>query len=133
LWNKILVKKRGGASGGPAVEWEIHFDAGFQAWFDGQGQGVQDAILAHLVLLAERGPQLGRPYVDTVEGSRFPNMKELRVQSKGDPLRCLFAFDPDRAAILLVGGSKRGDKRWYRANVPVADARFQPHLDSRGG
>jgi hypothetical protein len=56
-------------------------------------------------------------------------MKELRVQFRGEPWRILFAFDPDRAAILLVGGNKRGDKRWYKKHLPIADARFRRHLE----
>ena len=60
---------------------------------------------------------------------RFTNMKELRVQFKGEPWRILFAFDPDRAAILLVGGNKRGDKRWYKKHLPIADERFRRHLE----
>jgi hypothetical protein len=79
--------------------------------------------------LEEEGPQLGRPYVDTVAESIFPNMKELRVQHKGDPWRILFAFDFERAAILLVGGNKRGNKRWYKEYIAIADRRFQEHLD----
>jgi hypothetical protein len=66
--------------------------------------------------------------VDTVKGSRFTNMKELRVQVGGDPWRILFAFDPQRSAILLVGGNKRGDKRWYKTFIPIADERFERHL-----
>jgi hypothetical protein len=64
-----------------------------------------------------------------VEGSEFTNMKELRVQFRGDPWRILFAFDPRRAAILLVGGCKRGDKRWYKRQIPIADERFRRHLE----
>ena len=111
------------------MEWDVEFDDGFAAWFDGLDETLQDEILAHIVLLRERGPNLGRPYVDTVEGSKFTNMKELRVQFRGDPWRILFAFDPRRAAILLVGGCKRGDKRWYNKHIPIADERFRQHLD----
>ena len=113
--------------------WRVGFVREFQDWFDDQTPGVQDAILALLIVLRERGPQLGRPYVDTVYGSVFSNMKELRVQHQGDPYRCLFAFDPDRAAILLVGGNKRGNKRWYQVNVPLADGRFRAYLESVEG
>ena len=88
-----------------------------------------DEILAHVALLRERGPQLGRPYVDTVEGSAFSNMKELRVQFRGEPWRILFAFDPARSAILLVGGSQRGDKRWYKKHLIIPDDRFRRHLE----
>jgi hypothetical protein len=74
----------------------------------------------------------GRPYVDTVEDSAFTNMKELRAQFRGDPWRILFAFDRTRTAILLVGGNKRGDKRWYKKHLPIADERFKQHLRRLG-
>jgi hypothetical protein len=117
------------------MEWEILFDEAFAEWLDGLADDVRVAILAHVILLRERGPQLGRPYVDTVEGSAFPNMKEMRVQHRGAPWRILFAFDPNRAAVLLVGGDKRGDKRWYKRFMPIADERYRRHLErleSRG-
>ena len=82
-----------------------------------------------LSILAEQGPSLGRPRVDTLEGSAFKNMKELRIQYGGEPWRILFAFDPTRQAILLVGGNKTGNKRWYRENILIADARYQRHLE----
>jgi hypothetical protein len=110
------------------MEWDVQFDEAFAAWFEGLTEALQDEILAHVHLLQARGPQLGRPYVDTLEGSEFTNMKELRVQFRGDPWRILFAFDPNRAAILLVGGNKRGDKRWYNKNLPIAEERFRRHL-----
>jgi hypothetical protein len=108
---------------------EVLLDEGFAEWRNGLAEGVRVAILAHVVLLRERGPQLGRPYVDTVEGSAFAYMKELRVQYQGDPWRILFAFDPNRAAILRIGGNKRGDKRWYKTFIPIADERFRRHLE----
>jgi hypothetical protein len=110
------------------MEWDVQFDEEFAAWLEGLGEALHDEIVAHIVLLQERGPQLGRPYVDTVEDSAFTNMKELRVQFRGDPWRILFAFDPRRTAILLVGGNKRGDKRWYKKHLPIADERFKRHL-----
>ena len=110
------------------MEWDVQFDEAFAVWFAGLAEALQDEILAHVALLRERGPQLGRPYVDTVENSAFTNMKELRVQFRGDPWRILFAFDSPCAAILLVGGNKRGDKRWYKKHLPVADERFKQHL-----
>ncbi len=87
------------------MEWDVLLDDAFAAWLDGLSDDVRNEILAHAALLRERGPQLGRPYADTVEGSAFTNMKELRVQFRGDPWRILFAFDPHRAAILLIGGN----------------------------
>jgi hypothetical protein len=110
------------------MEWDIQLDEDFAAWLAGLEAGLRDEIIAHANLLREHGPQLGRPYVDTLEGSEFPNMKELRVQYRGDPWRILFAFDPRRSAILLVGGNKRGDKRWYKKHLPIAEERFRQHL-----
>jgi hypothetical protein len=76
---------------------------------------------------------LGRPYVDTIKGSAFTNMKELRVQYDGNPYRILFAFDPQRQAVLLIGGNKRGDKRWYEKNIPIAERRFAEYLAETNG
>ena len=110
------------------MDWDVVLDDEFAAWLDELDANVRDAILAHASLLRERGPLLNRPYVDTLEGSAFPNMKELRVQFRGDPWRILFAFDSERAAVLLVGGNKRGDRRWYKTQIPIADERFGRHL-----
>jgi hypothetical protein len=91
---------------------------------------VQDSILVGLGLLKQEGPLLGRPYVDTLKGSQYPNLKELRVQHAGEPWRILFAFDPIRQAIVLVGGNKTGNKRWYEKNMLIAEQRFTEHLES---
>jgi hypothetical protein len=80
-------------------------------------------------VLGEFGPKLGRPRVDTLEGSSFQNMKELRIQYQGEPWRILFAFDPKRQAVLLVGGNKTGNKRWYKENIPIADKRYRKYLE----
>jgi hypothetical protein len=76
------------------------------------------------------GPHLGRPHVDTLQGSRHPNLKELRTQHQGRPLRTLFAFDPRRCAILLIGGDKAGDERFYDRMLPLADRLYDAHLDA---
>jgi hypothetical protein len=110
------------------VEWVVLFDEDFDQWLESQEEGLQDEIWSNIGLLVELGPNLHRPRVDTVKGSAFPNMKELRIQYQGDPWRILFAFDPARQAILLVGGNKRGKKRWYEVNVRIADERFERHL-----
>ena len=112
------------------MAWEVLLDEDFAEWLTSLDVGLQDAIFAHIGLLEEFGPQLGRPQVDHVKASEFDNMKEMRVQSKGDPWRILFAFDPERKAVLLVGGCKAGDKRWYKTNVPIADERFRRHLEN---
>ena len=112
------------------MRWEVLFDEDFRTWFDAQAIGLQDEIVSYGKLLSASGPLLGRPRVDTIQGSKFFNMKELRIQWKGDPWRILFAFDPRRRSILLVGGNKGGDKRWYDKNIPIADARLSKHLRS---
>lgn len=108
--------------------WEILFHKEFEKWFDAQEPGVQEAIASHLDVLEEEGPRLGRPYVDTLKDSNYPNLKELRVQHLGRPFRILFAFDPKRQAVLLVGGDKGGKKRWYEEHIPIAEQRLQEHL-----
>jgi hypothetical protein len=87
-------------------------------------------VIAALTLLSERGPSLGRPLVDTITASRHKNMKELRPGSAGrSEIRILFAFDPERQAILLLGGDKQGQwQKWYRVNIPIADDLFDQHL-----
>lgn len=109
--------------------WRVTFNDEFDAEFLEFSEAVQEAIVAKVFLLRAVGPQLGRPEVDTVKGSKYPNMKELRVQVKGAPWRILFAFDPHRQAILLVGGNKAGDKRWYKRTITVADDRYRRHLE----
>jgi hypothetical protein len=111
------------------MEWEVLFDVEFNDWFEALEQGLQDEIWVHIELLQQLGPNLGRPRVDTVKSSAYPNMKELRIQYRGDPWRILFAFDPGRNAILLVGGNKRGNKKWYVEQIRIADRRFGRHLE----
>lgn len=91
---------------------------------------VQDDLLAHAKLLEEFGPTLGRPRVDTLKGSRYSNMKELRFDAAGGVWRVAFAFDPKRQAIVLVAGDKSGvsERRFYRALIKKADERFDAHL-----
>lgn len=104
-------------------------------WLDSLDRGSWKQVIAAIEVLADRGPQLGRPLVDTVVASRHRNMKELRPGSSGtSELRILFAFDPERRAIMLFAGDKAGDwERWYRKNIPLADDLFDRHLgDLRG-
>jgi hypothetical protein len=111
------------------MNWDVELDEEFAEWILGLEEHIRIVLLAAIRKLGEFGPSLGRPSVDTVNGSRFKNMKELRVQISGDPWRVLFAFDPRRSAIVLVGGNKAGDKRWYKTHIPIADDRFQRHLN----
>ena len=97
-------------------------------WYLALSVKDQQAIGGAIDLLAEKGPALGRPAVDTIARSRHPNMKELR--SFGGHLRALFAFDPRRVAIVLLGGDKHEDwSGWYERNVPLADDRYDDYLD----
>lgn len=82
----------------------------------------------HAEFLSKFGPGLGRPQVDTIKGSKLSNLKELRVQHRGEPWRVLFVFDPKRQAILLVGGCKQGNPRWYKEVIPIAERRYKRHL-----
>jgi hypothetical protein len=94
------------------------------------GGGVQDELLAHIELLEQFGPQLGRPSPDTLNGSRHANMKELRFRAAAGVWRVAFAFDPNRRAILLVAGDKAGvsERRFYRQLIEKADSRCDTHL-----
>jgi hypothetical protein len=112
------------------VKWEVSFHEEFDTEFDALSETVQDEILAHAKLLEQFGPQLGRPRVDTLKGSRHANMKELRFEAADGVWRVAFAFDLKRNAILLVAGDKSGgsEKRFYRQLIAKADKRFDGHL-----
>ena len=108
--------------------WEVEFTDEFERWWESLSEDQQEAVTGRVLLLAEHGPDLGRPSVDRIQSSRHPNMKELRASASGD-LRVLFAFDPRRHAILLIGGNKEGAwQRWYVEFVPIADALYDEHL-----
>jgi hypothetical protein len=96
----------------------------FADWFTKQEDKLQNSINATVNLLIEHGPNLRHPYADTLKGSKISNLKELRVQHKGDPYRILFAFDPNREALLLIGGNKC----WYDKMIPLAENIFEKHL-----
>ncbi|MHB1538347.1 MAG: type II toxin-antitoxin system RelE/ParE family toxin [Solirubrobacteraceae bacterium] len=105
--------------------WDVEFTDQFGQWWETLEGSAQQSIDAAVRVLEARGPSLGRPLVDTVQGSRHANMKELRAST----IRVLFAFDPRRAAILLIGGDKRD--RWqefYAEMIPLADGLYDEHL-----
>lgn len=116
------------------MTWEVVFDQAFESEFDALPTAVQDELLAHTMVLETFGPTLGRPWVDTLKGSRYPNMKELRFNESGGVWRIAFAFDPNRQAILLVAGDKAGvtERRFYRQLIRKADDRFFQHLNRLG-
>lgn len=109
--------------------WSIDLEL-IQDWIGALDQKSYEQVVAALELLIEQGPQLGRPIVDSVTTSKHSNMKEVRPGSTGrTELRILFAFDPQREAILLVAGDKSNDwKKWYKKNIPMADKLFDEHL-----
>ena len=111
------------------MTWDVEFTDEFGAWWRTLTEDQQDDIAYSVGLLAELGPVLGFPHSSQVNGSRHSHMRELRTQSRGRPLRTLYAFDPLRAAILLLGGDKTGDDRWYEKFVPVADQLYDKHLE----
>ena len=112
------------------MTWTVLFHDAFDAEFEALVEELQDELLAHAKLLAAFGPDLGRPTVDTLKGSRHTNMKEPRFSWNGQVWRVAFAFDPQRQAILLVGGDKGGadQRRFYKRLLTVADARYDDHL-----
>lgn len=110
--------------------WEVITTECFDEWFLAQDDALRESIYEAMGILEKFGPRLGRPYVDTLNGSIFPNMKELRVQHAGNPIRAFFAFDPIRQAIVLCAGDKTGlnEKRFYKDMIRLADAEFSNHL-----
>ena len=107
---------------------EVEHTDEFGDWWQTLNESVQAAIGAKVKLLETVGPGLGRPHADTLRGSRHSNMKELRVQCKGDPYRIFYCFDPRRCAILLIGGNKAGDNDWMERFLPIADQLYDVHI-----
>ena len=107
---------------------EIEFTDAFEQWWNDLTGREQARVAAGVELLRLFGVALPFPHSSGVAGSRHPHMRELRVQVEGNPYRVLYAFNPLRNAILLLGGDKTGDQRWYEVNVPVADRLYDDHL-----
>jgi hypothetical protein len=109
--------------------WEVEYTDEFGAWWETLTEGEQETVADAVEALQRRGPALGRPFVDTIKSSRHPNMKELRPR-RGN-IRILFAFDPRRIALLLIGGDKSGEwEEWYRRMLPLADRLYDEHLEA---
>lgn len=109
--------------------WEVEYTGEFEAWWDTLTEAEQIDVAAAVGLLEARGSTLGYPHSSAVHGSRHGHMRELRIQHRGRPYRVLYAFDPRRVALLLLGGDKTGDDRWYERFVPVADRLYDDHLE----
>ena len=112
-----------------AKSWEVEYTDELGSWWAGLTEAEQVSIDASVRLLEAKGPTLGFPHSSGINGSRHAHMRELRVQHQGRPYRLLYAFDPRRIAILLIGGDKTGDGRWYEVFVPRADDLYDLHLE----
>jgi hypothetical protein len=109
--------------------WDVEVTDEFKTWWKTLGTDEQESVTTAIQLLQAKGPSLPFPYSTDIRGSRHGRMRELRIQHGGKPYRVLYAFDPRRVAILLLGGTKAGDDRWYEKNVPEADALYETHLN----
>lgn len=110
------------------MKWDVEYTDEFGEWWATLTEPEQKSVKASVGLLEARGPNLGHPHSSGINGSRHGHMRELRIQHGGRPLRTLYAFDPRRMAILLIGGNKTGDNRWYETHVPIADQLYDEHL-----
>lgn len=112
------------------MTWNIEYTDEFGDWWSSITEHEQENIAAVCELLMEHGPALPFPHSSGVEGSKYDHMRELRVQSKGSPIRIFYAFDPRRSAILLIGGDKTGNDRFYEQYIPVADKLYDEHIEA---
>jgi hypothetical protein len=110
------------------VEWEIEVTGEFERWWDSLSAAEQEDIRAVVLLLRAFGPALRYPYSSGITTSRHAHLRELRVQHRGKPYRVLYAFDPRRVAILLIGGRKTDARRWYETHVPIADRLYDDYI-----
>lgn len=109
--------------------WRVEYTDEFGVWFESLSDGEQHRLVAAVGRLEVHGPDLDYPHSSAIARSRHANMRELRVQIGGRPFRIFYAFDPARNAILLIGGDKTGDDRFYERMVPVADELYDEHLE----
>jgi hypothetical protein len=110
------------------MSWEVENTDEFVRWFVDLSRADQDAIDFTVDLLITQAPNLRFPHSSGVNNSRHAHMRELRIQSEGKPLRIFYAFDPRRSAILLIGGDKTGDNRFYARMTPIADKLYEDYL-----
>lgn len=110
------------------MAWDVEYTDEFGEWWETLSGSEQESVAASVQLLEELGPSLRFPHSSGVNGSRYDLMRELRVQHSGRPFRVLYAFDPRRTAILLIGGDKTGNERWYVTHIPIADKLYSDHL-----
>jgi hypothetical protein len=112
------------------MAYEVEVTDAFKRWYeDALDASEQLSVERVVTLLMEAGPSLGHPYSSGIKGSSYSHMRELRVQHEGRPYRILYAFDPRRIALMLLGGDKTGDGRWYEKSIPEADKLYADHLN----
>lgn len=111
------------------MTWDVEYTDEFGEWWQSLTEAEQESLAASVQLLEQRGPALRHPHSSGINGSKHSHMRELRTQHAGRPYRTLYAFDPRRMAILLIGGDKTGDDRWYDVQVPLADTLYEQHLE----
>lgn len=110
------------------MAWEVEYTDEFERWWVSLRQAEQESVAAVVGLLEELGPNLPFPHSSAIVGSRVSHLRELRIQHAGDPYRVMYAFDPRRTALLLIGGIKHGGNRWYTRMIPLAERLYREHL-----
>jgi hypothetical protein len=110
------------------MAWDVEYTDEFGTWWNTLKEAQQEDVEASVNLLVEYGPHLPFPHSSSIAGSRHGHMRELRVQSAGNPLRIFYAFDPRRTAILLIGANKTSNKRFYKQMIPFADRLYDTYL-----
>jgi hypothetical protein len=115
------------------MNWEVEYVDEFEDWWEILTEAEQEDIASVVGLLEIFGPNLKYPHSSVINSAKFSHMRELRIQHKGRPYRILYAFDPRRIAILLIGGDKTGKDNWYEKVIPIADKLYQEHLVSLEG
>ena len=111
------------------MSWNVEHTDEFEEWWLTLREGQQEDVSAVVLLLMEQVPRLPFPYSSGIAGSKHSHMRELRVQSAGHPIRIFYAFDPRRTGILLIGGDKTGDHRFYERMLPVADKLYDNYIE----
>ena len=115
--------------------WDVEYTDEFFEWWESLSIDEQKSVAVSVELLEVLGPNLRYPHSSGILGTRVDHLRELRTQHEGRPIRTLYAFDPRRTAILLIGGDKCGSDRWYEKYVPIAERLYEEHLAElkRGG
>lgn len=111
------------------MAWEVEYTDEFGTWWVTLSEAERESITATVGLLEEYGPQLSHPHSSDIKGARSGKLRELRIQHAGHPYRVFYAFNPLRTSVLLIGGDKTGDARFYERMIPIADALFSTHLE----